>query len=148
MSEPEIQRAGADQISIGLPDVQNADRAIEQVGTTAKLQFYDWEPNLLGDRGPDAPFAGSKALYQAVELASKSKPKAERTDLAGQPEGTTPEQADRNNDTAKDRYYLFGPDQRLVTGPATTLPGAAGGLRVDPRPAARGGRRPEGHRMP
>ena len=54
VSEPEIQRAGANQISIGLPDVQNADRAIEQVGTTAKLQFYDWEPNILGERGPDA----------------------------------------------------------------------------------------------
>ncbi len=120
VSEPEIQRAGADQISIGLPDVQNADRAIEQVGTTAKLQFYDWEPNVLGDRGPDAPFAGSKALYNAVELASKSKPKAERTDAAGQPEGTSLKEADRNNDTAKDRYYLFGPDQRLITGPATT----------------------------
>ena len=62
VSEPEIQRAGANQISIGLPDVSNADRAIEQVGTTAQLQFYDWEPNVLGDRGPDAPFAGSKAL--------------------------------------------------------------------------------------
>jgi SecD/SecF fusion protein len=30
VSEPEIQRAGANQISIGLPDVENADRAIEQ----------------------------------------------------------------------------------------------------------------------
>ena len=43
VSEPEIQRSGRDQISIGLPDVQNADRAIQQVGTTAQLQFYDWE---------------------------------------------------------------------------------------------------------
>src|ERR671927_880984 len=33
VSEPEIQRAGADQISIGLPDVKNAARAEEQVGT-------------------------------------------------------------------------------------------------------------------
>ena len=54
VSEPEIQRAGANQISIGLPNVSNADRAIDQVGTTAQLQFYDWEPNVLteGDRGP------------------------------------------------------------------------------------------------
>jgi SecD/SecF fusion protein len=120
VGEPEIQRAGANQISIGLPDVQNADRAIEQVGTTAKLQFYDWEPNILGERGPDAPFSGSKALFQAVTLASKSKPKAERTDAAGQPKGISLEQADRNNDTAKDRYYLFGPDQRLISGPASS----------------------------
>src|ERR687892_1639463 len=51
VAEPEIQRAGAEQISIGLPDVQNADRAEEQVGTTAQLQFYDWEPNVIGEDG-------------------------------------------------------------------------------------------------
>src|ERR671937_2624609 len=81
VSEPEIQRSGRDQISIGLPDVQNAERAIQQVGSTAQLQFYDWEPNVLGDRGPEAPFSGSKALYQAVELASRSRPRAEATDV-------------------------------------------------------------------
>jgi len=32
VSEPEIQRSGRDQISIGLPDVQNSERAIQQVG--------------------------------------------------------------------------------------------------------------------
>src|SRR5918992_5686114 len=43
VSEPELQRSGPNQISIGLPDVDNADRARDQVGNTAKLQFYDWE---------------------------------------------------------------------------------------------------------
>ena len=71
VAEPEIQRSGQDQISIGLPDVQNAQRAIEQVGSTAQLQFYDWEPNVLGPRGPNVPYAGSKALYDAVEVATK-----------------------------------------------------------------------------
>src|SRR5919107_2052819 len=96
VSEPEIQRSGRDQISIGLPDVQNADRAIQQVGTTAQLQFYDWEANVLG-RGPDVPFAGSKALYDAAEFAAKQKPKAERTDV---PEGSdvSPAKADKLND--------------------------------------------------
>jgi len=37
VSEPEIQRSGKDQISIGLPDVQNSERAIQQVGSTAQL---------------------------------------------------------------------------------------------------------------
>ena len=32
VAEPEIQRAGPDQISVGLPDVENAERAIDQVG--------------------------------------------------------------------------------------------------------------------
>ena len=81
VSEPEIQRSGRDQISIGLPDVQNAQRAIDQVGSTAQLQFYDWEPNVLGDRGPDVPYAGSKALYDAVEVATKQEPKAEQADV-------------------------------------------------------------------
>jgi SecD/SecF fusion protein len=116
VSEPEIQRSGRDQISVGLPNVQNAERAKEQVGTTAQLQFYDWEPNVLGDRGPEQPYAGSKALFQAVEVASKQKPKAEQTDV---PPGSdlTPQEADERNDSkATPQYYLFGPDQ-LPIGP-------------------------------
>jgi SecD/SecF fusion protein len=115
VSEPEIQRAGEDQISVGLPDVQNAERAKEQVGTTAQLQFYDWEPNVLGDRGPDAPFSGSTALYKAVQIASKAKPKAEAIDLPPDaPEGLTRERADRQNDTSRAKYFLFGPDKRPI----------------------------------
>ena len=118
VSEPEIQQAGANQISIGLPDVDNADRAIEQVGTTAQLQFYDWEPNILGDRGADSPFSGSRALFDAVELASKSKGKAEKTDIPpDNPRNLTAEEADRQNDSSKDKYYLFGPNKLLVAGP-------------------------------
>ncbi len=116
VSEPEIQRAGANQISIGLPDVENADRAIEQVGTTAQLQFYDWEPNVLGDRGPNAPYSGSKALYEAVSAATDLKPKAEGEDVpAGSP--LSPEEADRQNDTAGEKFYLFDADKKLITGP-------------------------------
>src|SRR5215218_5580260 len=112
VSEPEIQRAGARQISVGLPDVQNAARAREQVGNTARLQFYDWEPNILTDR---EVYAGGHALFQAVEAASTQKGKAEQIDV---PPGSdlSPAKADRANDTAKDRYYLFGPDE-LPIGP-------------------------------
>src|SRR5829696_9669815 len=106
VSEPEIQRSGRDQISVGLPDVKNAERAIDQVGSTAQLQFYDWEPNVLGRVPPDVPFAGSKALYDAAEFASKQEPKAEQVDV---PEGSdmSPQKADRANDTTSgDLYYL------------------------------------------
>src|SRR5438477_12497657 len=51
VSEPEIQTSGSDQLTIGLPAVKNANRAEQQVGTTAQLQFYDWEPNLIGPNG-------------------------------------------------------------------------------------------------
>jgi SecD/SecF fusion protein len=115
VSEPEIQRAGADQISIGLPDVENAQEAIDQVGDTAQLQFYDWEPNVLGERGPDAPFSGTRGLFEAVELGSKSEPRAEPEDIPPDaPEGMTEEEADRQNDTFGDKYYLFDPNERLI----------------------------------
>jgi SecD/SecF fusion protein len=113
VSEPEIQRAAATQISVGLPDVQNAQRAQEQVGTTAQLQFYDYEPNVLTDR---PVYAGTKALFQATEAASKLHGKAERTDVVPG-SGDTPQQADRKNNTDTDRYYLFGPDE-LPIGPS------------------------------
>src|SRR3954449_2532744 len=55
VSEPEIQRSGSNQINVALPDVKNQQRAVAQVGTTAQMFFYDWEPNVLGaDCKPNA----------------------------------------------------------------------------------------------
>src|SRR4051794_4461871 len=48
VAEPEIQRSGSDQLVVSLPDVKNQKRAIDQVGTTAQMFFYDWETNVLG----------------------------------------------------------------------------------------------------
>jgi SecD/SecF fusion protein len=129
VSEPEIQRAGSSQISIGLPDVSNAERAIAQVGTTAQLQFYDWEPNVLGGQGPDAPYAGRTSLYEAIEVAAGQEPRAEVVDIP--PDGVSEEieqrfdgdqrqirrYYDRRNDSHSGRYYLFGPDKQLIVGP-------------------------------
>ena len=123
VSEPEIQQAGQNQISIGLPDVENAARAIEQVGTTAQLQFYDWEPNLIGST--DRPFP---TLYEAVRAASRAEPRAEPTDVppnwrevpgARGLEGRELwEFFDRRNDTTQGaRLYLFNPDHVLLAGP-------------------------------
>jgi SecD/SecF fusion protein len=110
VSEPEIQRSGQEQISVGLPDVQNAERARQQVGTTAQLQFYDWEPNVLTDT---EVYSGGDGLYDATLAASKQKGKAEQTDVLPD-SGDTPEEADRKNNTQADRYYLFGPDQAPI----------------------------------
>ncbi|HEX8066638.1 MAG TPA: protein translocase subunit SecD [Thermoleophilaceae bacterium] len=121
VSEPEIQRAGENEISIGLPDVKNAQRAEEQVGTTAQLQFYDWEPNVLGN--PDAPF---NDFYEAAANASKAKPRAEDVDVP--PDGASDavktrfgnDQAkirayyDGRNDTVGDKYYLFSAEHKLI----------------------------------
>ena len=110
VSEPEIQRAGQEQISVGLPDVQNVERARQQVGTTAQLQFYDWEPNVLTDT---EVYSGGDGLYDATLAASKEQGKAEQTDIVPG-SGDTREEADRNNNTQEDRYYLFGPDQAPI----------------------------------
>src|SRR5436190_22043496 len=78
VSESEVQQQGRDQVDVGLPGVKNAARAEQQVGTTAQLQFYDWEPNVIG---PDGKQLGEHAvdysaantpipgLLQAVKLA-------------------------------------------------------------------------------
>src|SRR4051812_44325457 len=97
VSEPEIQRAGQNQISIGLPDVKDPKRAIEQVGSTAQLQFYDFEPNdfirkdgkitTLSEATTGQPqlipqlSAPTTNLWDAVQLAAKAKPRAEATDI-------------------------------------------------------------------
>jgi SecD/SecF fusion protein len=78
VSEPEITRVGSDEISVGLPNVSNADRAIEQVGTTAQLYLYDFNkdvippPTAKGTQDPtERPF---NRLRDAVKFASKRKP--------------------------------------------------------------------------
>jgi SecD/SecF fusion protein len=101
VSEPEIQTTGGNEITVGLPNVTNTQRAINQVGTTARLEFYDWEANTLTPNGktvasqlqtqdptavqisqgsgaalPGDPGAGSLGLYQAVQLAAKQPPSA------------------------------------------------------------------------
>ena len=96
VSQPEIQTSGNNEISVGLPDVSDINRAEQEVGTTAELYFYDWEANALtpngqtvasqlqtqdstaleisqgvSTAGPGLPGAGSVNLYTAVTLAAK-----------------------------------------------------------------------------
>jgi SecD/SecF fusion protein len=79
VSEPEIARVGETQIVVGLPDVENADRAIEQVGTTAQLYLYDFDKNIVPPPGlprnvQDPNERPYNRLYDAVKDASKRKP--------------------------------------------------------------------------
>jgi SecD/SecF fusion protein len=110
VSEPEISTQGSNQISVGLPDVQNTQRAEKLVGTTARLEFYDWEANALTSTGqtvasllstqnpealqisgqgsiqPGSPGAGSMPLYQAVTLAAKQPYSASKDNARDGPE--------------------------------------------------------------
>jgi SecD/SecF fusion protein len=76
VSEPELQLLGGRQIEVNLPGVEDADRAADQVGSTAQLYFYDWEANILDENcrtndtevdGGQQPITG---LYNAVKRAS------------------------------------------------------------------------------
>jgi SecD/SecF fusion protein len=93
VAQPEIQRSGASEISVALPDVSNAARAKDEVGKTAQLYFYDWETNVLGPEDKPDPTngtvtggadAGSTAAglpyYRAVLRAAKRPPILPPTD--------------------------------------------------------------------
>ncbi len=55
VSEPEISRVGNNEIQVGLPNVSNAKRAIDQIGTTAQLYLYDFERNVIPPPKSSAP---------------------------------------------------------------------------------------------
>jgi SecD/SecF fusion protein len=97
VAEPELQLAGDNQIEVNLPGVENAQRAEDQVGSTAQLFFYDWEANILDEDCRTDPDENANAkqpvtgLYRAVERASKCPP-----------------QTDGNNSVASaPRFYAF-----------------------------------------
>jgi SecD/SecF fusion protein len=104
VAQPEIQRSGQDEITVALPNVSNATRAQEQVGKTAQLFFYDWEPNVIGSEGKPAPTettatgganAGGAQFglleYQAVLRAAKRAPILRSNETTWTP-GCTPAQ--------------------------------------------------------
>src|SRR4051812_19346624 len=115
VAEPEITRLGNNQVQVALPDVKNASEAQNQVGTTAQMYFYDWEPNVVGPDGrpqpqdpavtggqaAGQPGAGSESHYDAVLRASK-RPRAARP-----------------NSSAGDQSYIADPKaKKAPAGPA------------------------------
>jgi SecD/SecF fusion protein len=72
VAQPEIQRSGADEINVALPDVSNVNRAQDEVGKTAQLQFYDWEPNVIGSDGNPAPTEGNVTGDGTLQGAASS----------------------------------------------------------------------------
>ncbi|MGB9184858.1 MAG: hypothetical protein WCB67_12400, partial [Solirubrobacteraceae bacterium] len=117
VTEPVIQTSGGNQISVGLPSVTNLKRAEQEVGTTARLFFYDWEANALTPSGkpvasllqgqdptaglisqgltngvpPGQTGAGSMPLYQVVKLAAAQ-----------------PYSASSHNARSGPQYFVFG----------------------------------------
>jgi SecD/SecF fusion protein len=108
VSEPEISRIGSDSIRVGLPDVSNAARASDEVGQTAQLYFYDWEPNVIPNPAKTNVPNGESSfdrLYDAVKVASKQ----------------TPECFQNECTTTGPRYYLFNSNtHQYIAGPTDT----------------------------
>lgn len=113
VSQPTIQTSGGNQIDVQLPNVTNIAAAEKAVGTTARLEFYDWEANAIAPNGQpvagqlaasnsqalaisrgtgaDSTSAGAMGLYQAVKLASKQ-----------------PYKVSKDNARLGSQWYLFG----------------------------------------
>ncbi|HET9196904.1 MAG TPA: protein translocase subunit SecD, partial [Solirubrobacterales bacterium] len=137
VSEPEVARLGIDQITVSLPGVTDANRAAEQVGTTAQLYYYDWEPNLIGPEAavggqpgetPEKPFNESKKRWEKAGR-NVNKPEEQRL-IAGGAYPTAYEAALLASEqkpvencedcsVARPRYYLFGKEEphELLAGP-------------------------------
>jgi SecD/SecF fusion protein len=97
VAEPELLLSGGNQIEVNLPGVEDAERAAQQVGSTAQLFFYDWEANILDEDCQTNPDENANAkrpitgFYKAVQAASKCEP-----------------QRDGNNNAADaPRFYAF-----------------------------------------
>src|SRR6478609_3099814 len=144
VSEPEVSRLGTTEISVSLPDVTNAQRAINTVGTTAQLYFYDWEPNLIGPEktigghpGQQPPAAAVKTAKAQWKAAGRNVSSAENQQLIFA--GAFPTAYDAALLTAKQppvancttcsaarpRFYLFSrkPPHKLIAGPEDTKQG-------------------------
>src|SRR6201996_831931 len=140
VSESEVARLGNKNITVGLPGVTDANRAAEQVGTTAQLYFFDWEPNLIGPErvigghpGQSPPPGAVKKLEKEWEEAGRN-PKGEEGQqliasgafpnaytaalLAAEQE---PVENCENCSSGKTQYYLFekDPPHKLLAGPET-----------------------------
>jgi SecD/SecF fusion protein len=138
VAEPEVSRLGNTEISVSLPDVTNAQRAIDQVGTTAQLYFYDWEPNLIGREqviggvpGRQPPQKVLEEANQEWTAAGRSPAKRENGQLIFSGAYPTayaavklaseqkPEPDCTECSTNRPRYYLFSGDSahELIAGP-------------------------------
>jgi SecD/SecF fusion protein len=131
VAQPEIQSSGENEIDVALPDVSNATRAQDEVGKTAQLYFYDWEPNVIGPNGqPAGPgettvtggvAAGSSTYglpeYQAVLRAAKRPAILRKSDTTWQ-KGCTPAQV---GGCIYGSWYLLEPKhEKVLCGPEET----------------------------
>ena len=123
VSEPEIQRTGETQIDVSLPDVSNADQAEKQVGKTARLDFYDWETNVMGPGCRPADQANltqseARAITGGSQAASIG---AALTQYDAVRRAVSCPQTNTGRETHDGLFYLLDSDkQAVLAGPQET----------------------------
>jgi len=111
VAEPEIRKQGNNQIVIQLAGVHDVNKAAQIIGTTAQLQFFDFEEDVFG---PSTDGSGQVVAHGSLyDLLTKVK-------------------ADTKNGGSQ--YYLFNAKKQKVAGPEDTR--AAPELDAPQRPPA------------
>src|ERR671916_1959222 len=64
VTEPEIQIQGDDQVVVNIPGITDADRAVEVIGRTAQLGFYEVLATAGGQPVPEVEIEDTKASLQ------------------------------------------------------------------------------------
>lgn len=129
-----IRALRGNRIGVRLGPGRDATRTADALGIPARLAFYDWDANVIGN--PDRPLPD---LERAVRRAAAAEPRAEPEDLPP----TGPEQStvdryggdqnrlrrfyDRRNDAVGATYYA-GLRGRVIAGPETSCAGLAAAL--------------------
>jgi SecD/SecF fusion protein len=137
-TESEVARLGENLITVSLPGIKDANRAAEQVGSTAQLYYFDWEPNLIGSEQAIGGHPGKQPPPEAVKASEKrwseaGRPPKEEFNAQLIANGAFPNAYEAatlaskqppNEDCsacsiAKPRYYLFekGEPHKLIAGP-------------------------------
>ena len=97
VAEPEINQVSETLIEVSLPAAEDPERAAQQVGSTAQMYFYDWEPVILDEDCRADPNINSTTrtpivgFKNAVERASEC----------------PPDRDDDNSNASAERYYGF-----------------------------------------
>src|SRR5215203_3057031 len=66
VTEPEIQLQGQDQVVVNIPGITDADRAVEVIGRTAQLGFYEVLASAGGQPVPEDEIESTKEELQAA----------------------------------------------------------------------------------
>ena len=101
VAEPDIRVQGADQISIAIPGIKDADEAVDLIGSTAQLYFYDFQKSVKGKSYRSSYTLLKRSEDRAASALKKAKAKQKK-------DGTE----------FDEQYYLFNRRNEQVAGPA------------------------------